>query len=165
MTKIIKMLIDSAMIIFICVCINTWAGYVIINETTPVYTGVEGVGGIIEENNLSILFEDGSCLFLDKYYKLVDFVEIQEFLKNDSTNDFNYVDNDFDCDDFAMRLLGNFKTPEWSNYAIGLVIFETDESKHMTVLFVDTNKDIWIIDNNNKIRKQPNDWIMDFVMM
>ena len=54
----------------------------------------------------------------DTEFKITAISEIRRFVEWDNTDEFGYVKNEHDCDDFAESLAGSFsKYPEWSGYA------------------------------------------------
>lgn len=73
---------------------------------------------------------------------LCDIDDINAFLTHDLTNRIQYEVERFDCDDFAFRLLGQFKVPGWATLAIGLVWTDV----HALNCTIDNNGDLWLIE-------------------
>jgi hypothetical protein len=94
--------------------------------------------------------EIGKCpmLITDESYTLKSKEDIELFLEKDDTDKMDYVSILFDCDDFAIRLLGSFKVPGWSNTCLGILIigYENEEDYHALNVFVDLKKDVYIIE-------------------
>lgn len=94
-------------------------------------------------------FPDGNIELSDPEYNLCDIEDIEAFLDADETNRHTYVKHKFDCDDFARLLWGQFGTPDWAHFAIGL--FWSDI--HAMVLCVDANEDVWLIEPQTDDRR------------
>jgi len=60
-------------------------------------------------------------LLMDQEYRLPTLESMKEFLKNDQTDKIAYQKEVFDCDDYSMRLCGNFTIPGYSDLAIGII--------------------------------------------
>ncbi len=60
----------------------------------------------------------------DTDYKLAHYDDVAQFLAEDTTNRFGYS-KDYDCDDFAYRLLGQFSVPGWAELTFGMVWTDT----------------------------------------
>ena len=91
----------------------------------------------------------------EAHYSLCDIEDIEAFLDVDETNHYQYVRHKFDCDDFATFLWGQFSTPDWAHFAIGL--FWSDV--HAMVMCVDANEDVWLIEpQNDEKRSDLLDW-------
>lgn len=86
--------------------------------------------------------DEGEIYLSDRTYKLCNIDDVREFCQRDNTNHQKYTANDFDCDDFAYRLMGQFSTPDWSALAFG--ICWTD--RHALTCFVDEDKMLWFLE-------------------
>jgi len=80
----------------------------------------------------------------DKTYILPKKEQIEAFLKQDKTNLYKYQPETFDCDDFAMILLGKLRE-NFPNFAIGFAASED----HAFNFFIDCHKKVWIIEPQN----------------
>jgi len=107
-----------------------------------VVTGIELFNAVKLEAPLGTVINIHNLLLADTRKMLCDIADIEAFLKVDKTNHIKFVDQDYDCDDFAFRLKGQFSVPVWSKYAIGLVWTDT----HALLCFVDVNLDFWWIE-------------------
>ena len=94
-------------------------------------------------------FPIGDIELSDMEYSLCDIEDIEAFLDVDETNHYKYVTEKYDCDKFARRLWGQFSTPEWGQFAIGLLWTE----KHALLVCVDTNEDIWFLEPQTDERR------------
>ena len=94
-------------------------------------------------------FPEGEIFLSDPEYNLCDISDIEAFLDVDETNHITFVDRKFDCDNFARLLWGQFGTPEWGAFAIGL--FWSD--RHAMVLCADANEDVWFIEPQTDERR------------
>ncbi|MHA2063436.1 MAG: hypothetical protein ACXABY_03545 [Candidatus Thorarchaeota archaeon] len=85
----------------------------------------------------------GAQLFLsDKSYFLCAQDDIEAFLLQDKTNKFPYVANNYDCDDFSYRLMGQFSVPKWSGLCFGIVWTNT----HALNCFFDESGEFWFLE-------------------
>jgi len=87
-------------------------------------------------------FDFASVYISDKTKYLCDIEDVNIFLEQDKTNRERYVANDYDCDDFTYRLMGQFSVPGWAKFAKGILWTNT----HALLCFVDTNCDVWTIE-------------------
>jgi len=78
---------------------------------------------------------------LDNEYALLTKTQIEEFLKSDWTNFRNYRKEKFDCDDFAIVLLGRFHE-KFGNCSVGFACSDT----HAFNFFVDEKRKLWLIE-------------------
>ncbi len=78
---------------------------------------------------------------LDRHYKLINKKEIEKFLKSDNVSFNKYKKEIYDCDDFALVLLGRIKN-KFHGASVGLAISKT----HAFNFFIDENKKVWIIE-------------------
>lgn len=66
-------------------------------------------------------FGEKCTLFLvDGKYRIPTLESFQKFLKEDKTDLFKYIPEEFDCDDFSFRLMGQVSYPGWSDIAFGI---------------------------------------------
>jgi len=91
---------------------------------------------------LSEKFEHASVYLSDSDRSLCDIEDIDIFLDQDKTNHEIYVSQEYDCDDFTYRLMGQFSIPGWAKFSKGILWTST----HAQMCFVDANLDIWIIE-------------------
>uniref|UniRef100_A0A6M3L030 Uncharacterized protein n=1 Tax=viral metagenome TaxID=1070528 RepID=A0A6M3L030_9ZZZZ len=78
----------------------------------------------------------------DKDYRLCSYDDIALFMAQDETNKIGYESEDFDCDDFAYRLMGQFSVQGWADLCFGIIWTET----HAFNLFVTEDKEILFIE-------------------
>ena len=85
----------------------------------------------------------------DYNYFLPNKKQVEEFLKYDLTNYKQYKKESFDCDDFALVLLGKLKN-HFKGFAFGFGMSDS----HAFNVFIDNEKQLWIIEpQNDKIFK------------
>lgn len=84
----------------------------------------------------------------DEWYQLRKKKEVEKFLEDDDTDKMQYVATIFDCDDYAVRLLGQFTVPKWSGACIGILMigYNDKENGHALNIFMDVNEKLWIIE-------------------
>ncbi len=110
----------------------------------------------------SFLYSEFKCDVIelsDKKYKTAPFTEYERFLRYDETDKLIYTSEWFDCDDFSVRLHGNITIPYWSALAFGELWVKTPSGGHAVNLFIDNDREVWIVEpQNDKIFKMPDDW-------
>ncbi len=89
--------------------------------------------------------DEGQLYLSDRVYRLPSKEDIKVFLARDKTNREKYVAEDYDCDDFAYRLMGQFSVPVWSALAFGLVWTDC----HALNCFVAQNQKFYFIEPQN----------------
>lgn len=64
------------------------------------------------------------CVFflVDQKYKVPTLENVKKFLVEDKTDEYRYVPEWLDCDDFSFRLMGQFSYPGWSDIAFGIAV-------------------------------------------
>lgn len=101
-------------------------------------------------------FSTKGVLYLsDRRYKLCNIKDVRRFCQADRTNRMKYVEEDYDCDDFSYRLMGQFSIPGWSELAFGIMWTEKDALN----CFVDEAKNLWFLDpQTDTISNDLADW-------
>lgn len=100
----------------------------------------------VGERLLAEFPEVGDRLYLsDSRYLLVMPDEVERLLNWDATDQFVYVPELYDCDDFQFRLWGQVNSlPEWAGLSIGIIWFS--EPPHAMNIFVDIDGNVWLIE-------------------
>jgi hypothetical protein len=120
----------------------------------PTSTRIVSYGGL--HSILRKEFPNAELFLSDNIYLLCDPQDIKKFLKQDATDRIEYKPEDFDCDDFAYRLMGQMSVPDWSKLAFGIVW--TD--KHALNCFVDEDGEIWFVEpQTDEILPTLKDWM------
>lgn len=106
-------------------------------------------------------FGEKCTLFLvDRKYRVPTLKNFQKFLKEDKTDLFKYVSEEFDCDDFSFRLMGQVSYPGWSDIAFGIAVSQThayncivaEDAGQNRVFLVEPQSDrIFLVPENPKI--------------
>ncbi len=119
-------------------------------------TSTKQVDGSVIQQIIREKFPEGELYLSDATkYLLCSYDDIALFLAQDKTNRLDYVKEKFDCDDFALRLVGQFSIPEWSELAIGLMWTE----KHALTCFItDDEKLLFIEPQSDEIQDELADW-------
>lgn len=85
----------------------------------------------------------GGQVFLSDYtMTLASWDDIAWFLANDETNKATYVTEEYDCDNFSYRLMGQFSVPEWAKLAFGIVWTDV----HAINCFIDEDENFWFVE-------------------
>ena len=87
--------------------------------------------------------------FAGLHESVVGVVDIEAVLDIDETNHLKYVKHGFDCENFAALLWGQFNTPAWAKFAIGLMWTDA----HGMVNCIDANGDLWLIEPQSDERR------------
>ena len=103
--------------------------------------------------------------FKDSRYLLVPIGEVERLLDWDATDEFVYVSEQYDCDNYELRLWGQINSlPEWAGISLGIVWFS--EPAHALNFFVDIDGNIWLIEpQNDIIFEEPQDWEAFLIML
>jgi len=111
---------------------------------------------------LRMEYPEAQVYLSDATYTLPSKQDIEWFLAQDRSNKFDYIYNDFDCDDFSYRLMGQFSVPNWSHLTFGVVW--TD--KHALNCFVDEDKKFWFVEpQTDEILESLEEWMGSKVRM
>lgn len=112
--------------------------------------GSNEVRGILRD-----AFPGASIYLSDNAKFLCDISDIEAFLKQDETNQYEYEAEGLDCDDFTFMLMGQFSKPGWAQ----LWKFIAWNDKHALMGFIDTNMDFWWIEpQSDRIQSKLEDW-------
>ncbi len=92
---------------------------------------------------LPILGAGGRIILSDsRHYRLCDYDEVALFLAVDQTNQYPYVKDVYDCDDFTDRLIGQFSIPGWASKCIGCVWTTT----HAMAVIITTDREMLFLE-------------------
>lgn len=95
----------------------------------------------------------------DSYYSTVSIGELRRFLADDKTNEYRYVSEFYDCDDFSFRLMGQIHSVEWGALPFGIMWTQIPGGNHAVNCFIDCDKKLWIVEpQNDSVYFLPNDW-------
>lgn len=124
-------------------------------STKPVSQRVISIGGLLEI--LKGKFPADTQFYMsDSTYLLADYDDIALFLAQDQTNKIDYVAEDFDCDNFSYRLMGQFSVPEWSKLAFGIVW----SNLHALNCVIDETGKFWYVEpQTDEILEELKDWM------
>lgn len=103
----------------------------------------------VAERLLAEFPEVGDRIYLsDNRYLLVPSGEVEKLLDWDATDEFVYVPELYDCDDFQFRLWGQVNSlPEWAGLSMGIIWFS--DPPHAMNIFVDIDGNVWLIEPQN----------------
>jgi len=87
-------------------------------------------------------YPDAQIFLSDNDYVLCHPDDIALFLAQDQTNKMGYVPEERDCDDFALRLAGQFSIPEWSGLCFGIMWTST----HALCFYLAEDKTLWNVE-------------------
>ena len=125
---------------------------------SPPTSGEWQSSGYVAERLIAEFPEVGDRMYLsDSRYLLVPPSEVEKLLYWDATDQFVYVPELYDCDDFQFRLWGQVNSlPEWAGVSIGIIWCSAPA--HAMNIFVDIDGNVWLIEpqNDEMFRKPPN---------
>ncbi len=103
--------------------------------------------------------------FKDSRYLLVPIDEVDKLLNWDATDEFVYVEEQYDCDNYGLRLWGQINSlPEWAGLSLGIIWFS--DPTHALNVFVDVDGNVWLIEpQSDGIFEKPSDWQAYLIMM
>lgn len=105
-------------------------------------------------------------LLSDSYYKTTTIDELKRFVKDDDTNEYRYISEYHDCDNFSFQLMGSIHNVDWGALPCGIIWTSTPQGGHAVNCFIDNQHIFWIIEpQNDKIFELPIDWIPYLVII
>lgn len=97
--------------------------------------------------------------FADTFYKEVDEALIKSILLEDKTDLWEYIAEDFDCDDFTFRLMGIFhQNIETAAMPIFITWVSTPEGGHAVLSYYAGGAVKIIEPQTDKVTNVPNSW-------
>lgn len=120
----------------------------------------------VAERLLEQFPEVGSKIyFKDSRYLLVPTDDVERLLNWDATDEFVYVSEQYDCDNYGLRLWGQINSlPEWAGISLGMVWFS--EPAHALNFFVDVDGEVWLIEpQSDTVFEKPQDWEAFLIML
>ena len=114
------------------------------------------VDGAYVFNILNALVPPATHIYIsDSYYWLCSDADIKTFLSMDATNRDKYTAEEYDCDDFSYRLMGQLSVPQWSSIAFGILW----TNLHALNCFIsDTGKFYFIEPQSDKLQEKLEPW-------
>lgn len=85
----------------------------------------------------------------DTYFKLAPLLEYRRMIEYSTVDKRLYVNEFYDCEDFAYALKGEFSIPKWAALPFGMVYLYKDGVYHAMNIFIDSNRQIWIVEPQN----------------
>ena len=102
----------------------------------------------------------------DEKYKLCTRENIEDFLKIDITDKLEYIDNYRDCEDYSFILIAEIKKSAFSPIPFGLIWVDTGISSHSVNIFIDNERNLYVIEpQNDSIFNFPDKWTPKLVMI
>ena len=128
-----------------------------------------GDGDISAQEIESILwhqFGKVDVFVTDMSYKMVDTLEMADFLDSDDTDKRTYFPSRNDCDDYAQILLGNVRQHEYDiqhnhSWAFGMAFgpMKTDETAlHAFNILIDSSKQVSLVEPQSDVVYSPQEY-------
>lgn len=113
---------------------------------------------------LKIAFPKAAIFLSDSVYMTTTVEELKRFLEDDKTNEYRFVSEFYDCDDYSDRLMGMIHSVEWGALPFGTIWTETPKGNHAVNCFVDDKYNVWIIEpQNDQVSVVNTSWNVQFV--
>ena len=115
---------------------------------------------------LQDIFSDASIYMSDDRYDYVNKNKLLTFLAGDKTNLATYIPEDYDCDDFSFRLMGQFhlQGSGFEDKAIGIIWLQ--QPAHALNVCVTKERKVLLIEpQTDKVYVRPEDYIGQLVVM
>ena len=114
-----------------------------------------------------------TILYGDSIYSTTSIDELRRFLKDDKTNEYRYISEFYDCDDFSFRLMGQIHCVEWGALPFGILwtVIQngTDRSKwvkHAVNCYIDKDLVFWIVEpQTDQVFSTPGNWKPYFIII
>ena len=110
------------------------------NELLPVSN--ELIQGSEVGDILRAAAPDAHIYLSDRNYILCKYDDVALFVAQDQTNKYEYIAEEYDCDDSAYRLMGQFSIPNWSHLCLGIIWSDF----HAFNGFIDDNRKLRFIE-------------------
>ena len=111
-------------------------------------------------------FPSAKIYISDNKYKTTTIEELRGYLRYDLTNKNIYIPEYYDCDNFSYTLMGSLSNPIWGCLAFGILWTTTDNGNHAVNIFIDNERNIWIVEpQTDSVFHLPDDWIPYLVMI
>jgi len=115
---------------------------------------------------LSTVFKSASIYISDSKYKTITIDELIRFLKDDDTNEYRYVAEYMDCDNYSFHLMGSIHNVEWGALPFGIIWTTVPNGAHAANCFVDDDMEVWIVEpQKDTYFHLPEDWIPYLVVI
>jgi len=104
-------------------------------------------------------FPTANLYLSDSIYKTTTIDELMRFLKDDKTNEYRYVSEYMDCDDFSYHLMGSIHNVEWGALPFGIIWLLKPNGAHAMNIFIDNQHGVYLIEpQNDIIQVFPSNW-------
>ena len=113
---------------------------IIIPQPTPSHG--DEISNYSLSSSLSKACPNAKVFLSDRLYKTIYYNSMKDFLTWDTTNEYRYVSEFYDCDDFSYRLHGMLSTPGWADLAAGIAWSRS----HAFNIFMSASKEIYLIE-------------------
>jgi hypothetical protein len=118
------------------------------------------ITGVDIQRLLVTAFSKANIFISDSTYKTTSIDELMRFLKDDKTNEYRYVSDYYDCDDFSYRLMGSIHCVDWGALPFGIVWLSKPSGNHAMNIFIDNEHNIFLIEpQNDTFFICPSDWV------
>ena len=115
---------------------------------------------------LRSVFPNADIYISDSNYGYINKASLVAFLAKDKTDAANYIPEDYDCDDFSFRLMGQFHVQGsgFEDKAIGIIWLQQPVHA-LNVCVTEERKVLLIEPQTDKVYARPEDYIGQLVVM
>jgi len=111
-------------------------------------------------------FTAANIYLSDSIYKTTNIDELIRFINSDKTNEYKYVSEYFDCDDFSFHLMGSIHNVEWGALPFGICWLSKPGGNHALNIFIDREQEVYFVEpQNDTVFLCPTHWVPYFVMI
>jgi hypothetical protein len=109
------------------------------------------ITGIDIQRLLVTEFPKANIFMSDSIYKTTNIDELMRFIKSDPTNEYRYISEYHDCDDFSFQLMGSIHSVEWGALPFGIVWLSKPGGNHAMNIFIDNEHNVFLIEPQNDV--------------
>ena len=111
-------------------------------------------------------FPKANIFLSDSTYRTTTIDELIRFLKDDKTNEYRYVSEYMDCDNFSYHLMGSIHNVEWGALPFGIIWLNKPNGNHAMNIFIDNEHEVLLIEpQNDIIQTCPSSWVPYLVII
>jgi hypothetical protein len=127
---------------------------------------LEDIDWVEVDTILKAEYPNAAILLSDNSYKTTKKSEFERFIAEDITDQWQYVPEFFDCDDFSFSIMGQLSNPDWGALTFGILWTNTPNGAHAVNCFIDKDREVWILEpQNDQLYRLPGNWNPYLVIM
>ena len=141
-----------------CKLLSDWFNRKQYGLDPPTITGVTNTEHIKRfiSNAIEIKSPSFFIYTADNKKSLAPLSEYERMIQHSQTNQIKRKGEEWDCDNYAVAILGAFNIPKWSALPMGIVLCHNGQAEHMANIFIDDKTDVYILDDEHNEIFKPN---------